>query len=93
MRHVSFNQTFGQSSPPNDFTLNRQELTRDQYPPQVLNSLEPGYGDHPPVIDSNTWDNTNIPKPILITPGHPKAMRPQPDPRPEFDPKGKPPPQ
>ena len=53
-RCVTFNQTFGQSSPSNDFTLNRQELTRDQYPPQVPNSLEPGYGDHPLVIDSNT---------------------------------------
>lgn len=67
-RHVTFNQTFGQSSPSNDFTLNRQELTRDQYPPQVPNSLELGYGDHSPVIDSNTWDNTHIPKPILIIP-------------------------
>ena len=67
-RRVTFNQTFGQSSPSNGVALNRQEITRDQYSPQVPNSLEPGYEDHFWVIDSNTRDKTNTPKPILITP-------------------------
>ena len=92
-RCVTFNQTFGQIPSSSGVALNRQEMAREQYPPpQVLNPLEPGYEDHFWVIDPNIWDKTNIPKPILITPWHPRMVRPQPDPEPEYEPKGKNPP-